>query len=275
LIRKKQVTDQAEWERALAVIRSGRYPQRRLDLLIETSVADIVRTVGRRRAAYSWSGGKDSIALGYVAEAAGIADCVMGISNLEYPAFLQWVTAHMPRELEVINTGQDLEWLARNPEMLFPANSNIAAKWFKIVQHTAQARFFRDRSLDVLLLGRRRADGNYLGAQGELIYTSSDGITRYSPIGRWEHIDVLALVERIGNWPPIYGWPRGFQVGTHSWPARQWCGSVEAGWREVYSIDPQIVRDAEPYLDSAARFLECAASSGSSGNDQIRPLSLP
>lgn len=273
MVRKKQVTGEAEWQAALADIRGGRYPWARLDRLIERAVADIRAMVRHRRAGYAWSGGKDSIALALCAEAAGVSECVMGISNLEYPAFLEWVTAHMPAGLEVINTGQDLDWLAAHPDMLFPMSSNIAAKWFKIVQHTAQARFFKARGLDVLLLGRRRADGNYLGAAGEMIYTSSDGITRFSPIGLWEHEDVLAAVERAGSWPPIYSWPRGFQVGTHSWPARQWCGAVENGWREVFSIDPAIVREAAAVLPSARQFLEsgeCAASSVSSGRRRIR-----
>ena len=256
MVRKKQVTTETEWAAALAAIRAGAYPWTRLDRLLEEGVRAIKRTVNGRRAAYCWSGGKDSIALSFLAEAAGVKDCVMGISNLEYPAFLQWVTAHMPAGLEVINTEQDLDWLARHPEMLFPANSAIAAKWFKIVQHTAQARYYRERGVDVLLLGRRRADGNYLGAAGELIYTSSDGVTRYSPIGLWEHEDVLAAVERSGiGWPPIYSWPRGFQVGTHSWPARQWTGSVQNGWREVYAIDSEIVREAAAVIPSAREFL--------------------
>jgi hypothetical protein len=258
MVGQKQRTVQREWEEALRFIRSGGYPPGRIDRLIATAVRDIERKLAGRRAAYAWSGGKDSIALGYVMEAAGYTDCVMGMCNLEYPEFLRWVTPNMPLGLEVINTGQDLKWLKAHPEMLFPMKADIAAKWFKIVQHTAQARFFKERGLDTIVLGRRRADGNYLGKAGENIYTDAKGVTRYSPIGAWDHIDILALIELKlgGNWPPIYWWPRGFQVGTHAWPARQWCGSIENGWREVFAIDPAIVRVAAGHFESAARFLE-------------------
>lgn len=256
MIRRKQVTGQDEWTRSLVAIRAGAYDFARLDRLVEKTVAEVRRVASGKRVAFAWSGGKDSIALERVMELAGITDCVMGICNLEYPAFLRWVTANMPLGLEVINTGQDLEWLARHPDMLFPAQAATAAKWFRIVQHAAQARYYRENRLDVIVLGRRRADGNYLGAAGQNIYTNAEGITRYSPLGAWSHDDVLAIIERTGgNWPPIYSWPRGFQVGTHAWAARQWCGSVENGWREVFAIDPGIVRDAARLIPSAAAFV--------------------
>lgn len=44
--------------------------------------------------------------------------------------------------------------------------------------------------------------------------------------------------------------------GTHPWAARQWTGSVENGWREVYEIDESIVREAAKVIDSAADFLK-------------------
>ena len=38
--------------------------------------------------------------------------------------------------------------------------------------------------------------------------------------------------------------------------ARQWTGSIENGWREVYDIDPSIVRAAAERIDSARTFLK-------------------
>ena len=56
--------------------------------------------------------------------------------------------------------------------------------------------------------------------------------------------------------PPIYGWKNGYLCGTHPWPARQWTGSIENGWREVYDIDPSIVLAAAEKIDSARAFLK-------------------
>ena len=54
---------------------------------------------------------------------------------------------------------------------------------------------------------------------------------------------------------PCYRWPNGFAVGTGPWPARQWTGSVEQGWAEVWRIDPSVVRGAAALIPSAREFL--------------------
>ena len=59
----------------------------------------------------------------------------------------------------------------KHPSMLFPQDSATAAKWFSIVQHRAQAQYYKENDLDVLLLGRRRADGNYCGKGSNTIPT--------------------------------------------------------------------------------------------------------
>lgn len=223
---------------------------------IERAAAEVRRFCHGKNAAYAWSGGKDSVALRLVAELAGVQDCVLGITDLEYPAFLAWVTAHMPDRLEVINTGQDLDWLAANPGMLFPQDAGTAAQWFSRVQHAAQRRYYRANALDVIMVGRRRSDGNFVGRDGENWY-SADGVLRYSPLADWSHADVFALIDHYSlALPPFYDWARGYRCGTHPWAARQWCKGIGHGWQEVHQIDPGIVRLAAERIPSAAQFLE-------------------
>lgn len=226
-----------------------------LDRKIEIAVAEIRQFCAGKNVAYAWSGGKDSIALGYVAELAGVTECVFGMCDLEYPAFLSWVTANMPDRLEVINTGLDLDWLVANPQMLFPQHANIAAAWFAKVQHAAQRRFYKQRKLEAIILGRRRSDGNFVGRGGENHY-ECDGIVRYSPMADWSHAEVFALIDQYElAMPPIYGWPRGYRCGTHPWAARQWCNGIQDGWREISLIDHSIVQYAASKIPSAAEFL--------------------
>lgn len=108
----------------------------------------------------------------------------------------------------------------------------------------------------MLLLGRRRADGNYVG-RGDNIYTNAQGITRYSPLSGWTHEQILAYIHyhRL-ELPPIYGWKNGYICGTHPWAARQWTGSVENAWSEIYGIDADIVTDAALHFQSAKDFLD-------------------
>lgn len=252
--RKQAIRDQAAWRAAIASARDV-WPDDRLDNLIDRTV-DEVRTVTRgRRAALAWSGGKDSLAVEHITRLAGIDRAVLAICEMEFPEFLAWVTDHMPPGLTVYSTGQDLHWLRDHPKMLFP-QGDLGARWFSIVQHRGQERYFKENNLDVLILGRRRSDGNYVGPKGANIYGNARGIVRYSPLADWPHEAVFALIAREKmSLPPCYSWPRGFQVGTGSWPARQWTRDLDHGFEEVWTIDPDVVREAATVLPQARSWL--------------------
>lgn len=255
ILGRKQRIKNSEWLNAAENIESL-VSKKDLESLVKKTVADIRKKTKGKKAAFAWSAGKDSLVLGQICHMAGIDACVLVICNLEYPAFLKWVEGNKPPELEIINTGQDLGWLSNHPHMLFPQDSKTAAQWFHIVQHRGQARYYKDHELDVLLLGRRRADGNYVG-KGENIYTNGQGITRYSPLSEWSHEQVLAFIHYYNMaLPPIYEWKNGYLCGTHPWAARQWTGSVENGWKEVYEIDCSVVKEAAEHIPSAKAFLE-------------------
>ena len=72
--------------------------------LVASTVNDIKLKTAGQLVAYAWSGGKDSLALQYVCEQAGIHRCVFCTSKaLEYPAFLQWVYQYHPVGMTTIN----------------------------------------------------------------------------------------------------------------------------------------------------------------------------
>lgn len=229
--------------------------KKELDSLAKKTVKDIKEKCKGKKAAYAWSAGKDSLVLGEICEKAGIDQSVLVRCNLEYPAFIAWIEQNKPSGLEVINTGQDMEWLKKHPDMLFPDKSNKAAQWFHIVQHRGQARYYKEHQLEILLLGRRKADGNYVGKDN--IYTNSAGITRYSPLAEWRHEDILAYIHYYDvKLPPIYDWEKGYLCGTHPWPARQYMETERQGWKEVYDIDKTIVENAAQHFDGAREFLK-------------------
>jgi hypothetical protein len=250
---KKQTSSHENWLHVYSNIEQY-VSKQETDNLVDRLVEQVKPIVCGKRVAYAWSGGKDSIALGFIMEQAGVHECLLGRNNLEYPAFLRWIDMHKPEGLEIINTGQDLKWLASHQEMIFPNESSLAAKWFSIVQHRAQDIYVKKHKVDILCLGRRIQDGNYVGSGG--IYTNARGITRFSPIAETKHEEILAIIHYYHlHIPPIYTWSRGFRVGTHCWPARQWCGCVENGFREVYEIDSSLVEEAANYIPSAKAFL--------------------
>lgn len=253
MLGRKQNIKNEEWLAAVASIEET-VSQQEIDELTAATINEIQKRIGENKAAYAWSGGKDSIVLGHICEQAGVSASLIGVCNLEYPAFMRWIEDNKPDCCEVINTGQDLEWLATHQWMLFPENSGVAARWFAIVQHAAQRKYFQEHEVNILLLGRRKADGNFVG-RGDNIYTDGKGVTRYSPLADWRHEDILAYIHyhRLPL-PPIYGWQNGYKCGTHPWPARQW--TKGNGWAEAYAIDPSIVEEAAEHIPAAADYLK-------------------
>lgn len=252
---KKQKISNLQWIEVFENIE--KYVTRlELDELVNKTLEEIKRNTAGKKTAYAWSAGKDSIVLGKLCEMAGIKECMMAVCDLEYPAFMEWVNEHKPEKLTLINTGQNLEWLAKHPEMLFPQESKTASIWFRIVQHNGQAKYYKKNQLDMILLGRRRADGNYVGRKSN-IYTNAKGVTRYSPIADWSHEAVLAFIHYYDmNLPPIYGWKNGYLCGTHPWPARQWTKDSYNAWEEVYQICPEIVQNASERISGAEEYLK-------------------
>jgi hypothetical protein len=104
----------------------------------------------------------------------------MRLTDLGYPAFLARVTAHMPsfragddgpgHGLAHTASGQDLSQDART-----------AANRLTLVQHAARDPYYQYHQLDMPIMGRRTADGNYMGdPQG--IYHNNAGLARHSPV---------------------------------------------------------------------------------------------
>ena len=252
--RKQGIADQAVW---LAIRRRARELAPDIEARIDRTVSAIRSTARGRDLVIGWSGGKDSIVLERLCGLAGFRSSVLVITALEYRAFLQWVTDHMPEQLTVIRTHHDLAWLKQHEEMLFPRAAAIAARWFHQVQHWGQEVYVKREGNPILAVGRRRKDGNFCGGPGG-IYTSR-GVTRYAPLADWSHEEIFAALEFVGaELPPCYSWPRGYQVGTGPWAARQFAPTIPAAWAEVQQIEPDIVREAAEYLPSAREFL-CAA----------------
>lgn len=254
-LRKKQMSQNSDWINAIENIEAS-VSREEINALTSKAVADIQEVTAGKKAAYAWSGGKDSIVLAKICEMAGITGCMAAVCNLEYPAFLAWLNENKPACCEIINTGQDLAWLSKHPQMLFPKDSATAAHWFAIVQHKAQREYCKHQNIDILMLGRRRADGNYVGRKSN-IYTDGKGITRYSPLADWSHEHILAFIHYHQlELPPIYGWKNGYTCGTHPWPARPGTETEENGWAEVYNIDPTIVITAADHLPGAKAYME-------------------
>jgi len=232
-----------------------------VEQLSTRTIESIKSATNERNAAYAWSGGKDSLVLQKLCELADVTQCFIAITELEYPEFINWIRIFGPEELEYVHTGQDINWLSKNLNFLFPQDNKILAKWWPIVQWSGQRKYYEAQKLDLLMLGRRRIEGNYLGPNGGAEYSTKDGRNIFNPVADWSHEQIYGFIHYHGlGLPPIYYYKNGFRRGTHPWPIRKWTGSVENGWREIYDIDPQIIQHAAPHIESARSFLKGVAA---------------
>ena len=83
------------------------------------------------------------------------------------------------------------------------------------------------------------------------------GEIRFNPLYDWPHEAILGYIHyhRLAL-PPIYGWKDGYTQGTHAWPERDYCNSLNQGYREVWDIDHTVIEKAAEYIPSARSFLE-------------------
>ncbi len=254
---RKQTSNNADWIYAMEHIEELISPEE-VEAYADEAIANIRMASDGKHAAYAWSGGKDSIVLASLCEKAGVADGYFAYCNLDYPEFVGWCSDHKPSGVMMMHTGFGLDWLADHQELIF-AEGLTGQRWHQISQRGPFTRMFFDNHLDVLIVGHRVIDGNVCGKDGYI--RKKSGEVRYAPISDWPHEVLLGYIRYHHlELPPIYSWKNGFVIGTHAWPEREFCKTLEQGYREVYEIDPSIIVAAAEKIPSARHFLETEVS---------------
>lgn len=215
ILKKKYKNTQEEWLEVYKNIENY-ISKEEIEAKIQEAIKRIKKVIKGKKVAYAWSGGKDSIALQIIMEKIGINSGVCAISRkFEYTDFLEYINANLPVGIEVIDKEVSFEYLNKHRELIFPQNKKDLAKWYKLIQHNIQNEYFKKNKLDILILGRRLQDGNYVGKDG--IYTKNNDITIYSPIYDWKHEDILAVLHYYNKeLPSFYFRDNGFNEGTHN-----------------------------------------------------------
>ena len=225
-------------------------------LATEIARQRILRMTKNKKAAYCWSGGKDSLVISELCKSVGVENCRCFLTDLEFPTWRTFLLINAPPKCEFVNVGFDLNFLSEHPELLFAEgkleqfwNINIRQKYFK--------KYINEKNLDVIILGHRTADGNVCGENG--VRMQRQGGILYSPIYDWSHELLFAFLRYNAiEIPFIYKWRRGFYFGTHLWCERY-------NFQEVYEIDPTVVINAAKKISMAKKFLEDLNNASSFG----------
>ena len=251
--RKKSTTNE-EWKKVFQNIENY-ISKEEVDEYVKIKVDEIKKAIKGKKCAIAWSGGKDSLAVERLANMAGITKGVFVHTDVEYPAFMQWVSENKSKDIQAVNSGHSIEWIKNNQQFLFPKTTALHSRWYGIVQQATVRKYYKQNNLDLILYGRRRADGNYVPKP---IYTNGKGITIYNCIAEWPHELLFGFLHYYKiPLPPIYDWENGFVEGTHSWTARNPADKSDmTAWAEIYRIDPNIVINAANHFDSAKQFLK-------------------
>ena len=252
LKRKQSYHSDEPWNEAFAHIEEL-ISEEECEAFADKAIRRIREATAGKDAAYGWSGGKDSLVLSDLCRRACINQCALFLTKLEFPEFESWLLEHKPEGCEVIRREYDLDFLVAHPELIFPKGKEMQ-RWNVIMQRGSQIMYYHQKNLGILLTGHRVIDGNTCGKKG--FTRRKSGETIYAPIYDWPHEAVLGYLHyhKI-ELPMIYQWPNGWRNGTHFWPYRN-CESREAGWREVYSIDPSVVEAAAEKIPEARAFLK-------------------
>ena len=217
MIKAKTKTTDKDWREAIDNIESIVSKEYIDNLARETLEATKELISNGNNVIISYSAGKDSIVLEHILRPLGLKS-ILAYCDLEYPAFMEWVNNNKPKNCELINSGIDIDWLSKHEDMLFPDTSAKAGRWYDIVQHKVQNKYIKENKVSHIILGRRLADGNYCGTDGNGSYKKGE-CTVVCPIYKWRHEDILAYIHynKLDLPSILYDYPDGYRQGTHNW----------------------------------------------------------
>lgn len=253
----KRNSTELEWNDAVS---NPKVSKEHVDQLLSKTISEINTFIGNKKVAVAYSGGKDATVLLEVMKRSNVPFSVFNVlTEVEYPQFRKWLDDQdIPNYQEVI-VPIDWQWVNKNEHMLFPRDSKLAGRWYQIVQHKGQKHYATNNDIDVLILGRRKADGNYVGPKGKNYYKKkTESFYRFSPISDWTHEEAMAFINYYNlDLAPIYKYPNGFRNGTHPIPARVNTTSDKEALDELMQIDKKIVEDmAKNNVKIAVEYLE-------------------
>lgn len=252
ILRSKYHNTQEDWVKVYKNI-SSYISREEVEEKINKTIEKIKEVIKDKNVAYAWSGGKDSLVLQIIMEKMGINKGIAAISKeLEYPSFLKFFYEHLPVGMEVRDMPVEFEYLRKHPELIFPVGSINSDKWDKMIHLKAQNNYVKENNIDILIMGRRKQDGNFVGKDN--IYSRKDGISIYSPLADWKHEDILATLYYYDlKLPEIYFMTDGFNLGTHNVFARM--GNKRECLEEIYKHDKNIWEKLAPHFDFLKEFL--------------------
>ena len=261
MLKKKQsIKENTEWENAFENS-VNLYSREYIDAKEKATIERIRSVCSKYHKVFSgWIAGKDSQVLQKIMEHSGVSFTpIMWRGINEWPCVKQFIESEKPSNLiiEIIDKF-NFDFLEKHPEYLFCQQKGVAQKWMSVKWE----RYKKDQKkygFDLLVLGRRKSDGNNCGDENFILHNGG-GYDIFAPLADWNHEEMFAYIKYNDvKLSPFYSFPRGFLIGSIAmgeWTEYACRGkSVMEVWEEVYAIDKSVVENASKYLTSAREFL--------------------
>ena len=107
--RKQKYKSDEPWHDAVAHIEQL-ISAEECETFAAAAINRITDAAAGKNAGYAWSGGKDSLVLADLCQRAGIMQCALFLTKLEFPAFESWLLEHKPDGCEVLRFDFDLDY---------------------------------------------------------------------------------------------------------------------------------------------------------------------
>lgn len=254
MLKAKHYNTQSEWMYVWNHYDEIRTRAQTEELIAET-VEEIHAVCDGKNAAYAWSGGKDSIALQIVCEDAGIKKGFCCYNDLYFKQSIEFFKTHRPEGIELYDSGEDIAWLAKHQDMLFP---KVPHRWNERTHLKYQPIYCQKEGVDILMMGKRRQDMNFVAK--DVVAKSKDGVNIYCPIRKWTHEDVICAIRyRNKELSPIYFSENGFHYGDTKFAVMNPLKGerFEDAWKRIYAIEPaKVIQSAKAGLNGAYSALE-------------------
>lgn len=254
VLKKKHSNSQKEWLEVWNNYQDYRTKDE-VESLIQKTVSEIKSICKNKRPAYAWSGGKDSIALQIVCEDAGIRKGFCCYNDLYFSRSIEFFKNNHPDGIELFNSGEDIAWLSKHPDMLFP---KVVHKWSERTHLRYQPIYCKKENIDILMMGKRRQDMNFVS--NNIVNKSKDGVNIYCPIRNWTHEDVICAIRyRNKQLSPVYFTEDGFHYGDTKFAIMnpQKGETLKDAWIRIYKIEPKkLIDSAKAGLPQAFETLE-------------------
>ena len=187
----------------------------------------------------AFSGGKDSIVMAHLMALHGITIGACEVSHYyeRQAADVQNIAANMGLTISWEKRRDD-DWLRRNPQYLFAADSRIRLKWFAQRQHTTMRDYATENGHDMVVFGRRTQENTV----PHMLYKTRH-LGSFHPIRAWKHEHIWAYMDKVGIPKPwIYHNVHGQLVGNGPFfnLKHKLVGGYEQAWRLANSLDPSI-----------------------------------